>query len=279
MCAKSWNNSYPSFQFSIHSSISFRQRNGTGTAEYNFEFWALHFAPKGILIPAVDNGTLKWSSEGVVTWAPTILNRVWTQQISLGFTNGIVLDHFMDWVLAWHKSHLYYQMFAAWNKLELTSDTKRYFEDTTCNTFTEGGLQELYRLGVRLSSEEVLCRTYVVFRTAGPLQAVGPFSLSDIEMRAYYGTLSTILDKFRDANVQKALEAIGVALAERRQPFAFVYDRDGKQYYKADLQKPYLSIWPMYLSQRMILPWQPVEEARHKECDPWGSSPQGTLVV
>jgi hypothetical protein len=263
----------------IHSSIGLKECSGNGSTVYTLEFWALHFNPKGLLIPAIENGTFKWSSEAIVTWAPMMSKKVWTNQVSLGFTSGKILSQFMDWVPKWHQSHRYYQMFSVWDGPELGADLQRYLNATTCDTFTEDGLAELHRLGAPLASEEVLCRTYVVMNTAGPLQPVGLFSPKRVEMLAYYDSLGTIFGEFENMTLRKTLELVGVTLMEKAEPFAFIYDRDSQKYYKAALRRPYLEPWPMYLSQRMVLPWQPQKDALTKECDPWGQAHESSVMV
>merc|ERR1711908_130756 len=102
-------------------------------------------------------------------------------------------------------------------------------------------------------------------------------SAEHLEMIAYYEALGTTLGKFKNMTLRKSLELMGVALMEKAKPFAFVYAREDNKYYKVALQSPYLEMWPMYLSQRMVLPWQSQEGAVLKECDPWGVSDDGNM--
>jgi hypothetical protein len=267
----------------IHTATGIRRRNSTEV--YTFEFWALHFNPTGVLIPRVENGTLHWSSEAIVTWTNHIVS-AWVHEELLGITTGKVLNGFMDWVPKWHQQHKYYQMFSVWNQPELGSTQQQYLKDTTCNTFTEDGFNELVRLGASLTSKDVLCRTYIVLNAAAPVQTVDQDSDADASKRLeellYYSALDTVFGEFKNMTVAKALELLGAAFMEKRAPAAFVYDRDGDTYYKALLKRPYMEVWPRYLSQRMVLPWQPKESANAKECDPWAAPlppPQSTVVV
>lgn len=265
----------------IHSAIGLRELNGT--KEMNIEFFALNFSPHGVVIPDISADKVKWSSEAVVAWDAFISSTEWPSHVPLGVTTGKVINRFFDWVPTWHQRHKYYELWSAWNQSELGPNVQRFFDDTTCNTFTEDAIHELYRLGAPLSSDATLCRSYFVFTTDGPLQRVEPGTLENFKMLAYYESLDGLLDKLSKKHIgrETILEIVGTIILEQVKPTAYIYDRESRRYYAVKLKPPHLELWPMYISQRMVLPWQPVAEARSKECDPWampviGSNRTGT---
>jgi len=253
----------------VHSSLTFKERNGS--AEANFEFWAEHFEPTGVLIPAMKDGKPQWRSEAVVTWAPDTPGKVWTTQVPLGSTDGRVLNKLMDYIHQWHQEHQYYQLFSVWNQPLLNSSLVRYLDDQSCNRFIEDTLNKLSELGARMHSDVLLCRTYVVLDADTPLLPVDQTvdKEGSAQMFSYYNSLDAALHKFHNMSIHQGVEVIATALSEKTRPYAFIYDRDKETYYKALLKRPYLELWPMYLSQRFSLPWQRGEDARTKECDPW----------
>jgi len=250
-----------------HTAIGLRARHGT--EEILLEFWALNFST-AVVVPDISNGQMHWSNEAVLTWLTAIDHTVWVDSTSLGVTNGSVVNKFMDWLPTWQKQHKYYELWSAWSEPQLGSSVQRFYDDSTCNRFTEDAIWQMHRLGASLSSDVLLCRNYFTFITNGPLQPVVG-TLAHVEMRAYYESFGAIVAKLggRDLGIKKLLEVMAMAFVEKHQPRAFIYDRDSDTYSYVNMVKPYLELWPMYIAQRMVLPWQTVDAAVSKECDPW----------
>lgn len=251
-----------------HSGIGLRERNGK--TEMNIQYWALDFYSGGMVIPRINDGTINWQSQTVLSYDPFISKKEWVHEIPLGMASGKVLNQLFDFVVEWHKTHLHYELWSAWNQTELGSNVQRIFSDVTCSTFTEDAINELYRLGAVLTSDAVLCRDYFVFNTDGPLEEVVPGTLNHREMLNYYKSLSDIAAPIKGKFVgpREILEVEAMITRQAFHHMSFIYDGNAQspKYYKVNLKWPYLTLWPRYMKQRMVLPWQSVNDAQSKEC-------------
>lgn len=262
-----------------HTALGFKRRNGP--EELMLEFFAVNLGAD-VVMPTIRDGRFDWRDHAVIAWLPNI-DEQWIEKVPLGVTNGTTLNAFMSWVPVWHDQHSSYELFSAWSDPELKKGMTRYFNETTCNTFVEEAIWELYKLGVQLSSSGVLCRNYFVFITKNFsfVESNGLHgSLQRFEMEAYYQALGAIRAKANHSHVplERWLEMAAVTVMEMLQPAVYLYNHPAGIYYFAKLDKPYMHLSPLYLNQRMVLPWQRAEDARLGECDPWASVDTFTSV-
>lgn len=159
-----------SFIFGLHHTAVALRKAG-GPDEIMLEFYALNFGP-GVVVPTIHNGVLVWPDKAVIGWKSVINSTEWPRQVSLGHVRGSVVNAFMDWIPTWLAAHGTYEVWSAWDGPALKSGMRRYYDETTCHTFTEAALASLYSLGAKLASTDVLCRNYVVLVSKGSIQPV-----------------------------------------------------------------------------------------------------------
>jgi len=250
-----------------HSALGFKEV-GSGKSEFRVGMYATTFG-MNLIAPGVTDGRFVWNDTAVLGWSAQITSSKWTTQIPLGYVSGSMLNNLMHWLVQWQSTHPTYNLFSAWNKPELSAETNIFFSDTQCHTFTEDSISELVRLGARLGSDTVLCRNYLAFvATEEPKPIMSTGSL--LNMVAYYGSVGHFLQ--RALHLEDISEFASMALEEFVEPVAFLHNGDVGIDYQVGLQYPFIGVLPTQLNQRMILPWQRIEDAVSGECSRWHRS-------
>lgn len=177
-----------------------------------------------------------------------------------------MLNKFMPWLMQWQHTHPTYKLLSAWNKPELSAETKMFFSDTQCHTLTQDSISELVRLGARLGSDKVLCRNYLALvanEEPKPVMSIG----SLLNMVHYYESVNHPLQRALES--RDISEFASMVLEEYNEPIAFLHNSNVGIDYQVGLQFPFLGVLPRQLNQRMILPWQRIEDAVSGECSSW----------
>lgn len=273
----------------LHTGITFKETCRKVNHCYTFEFWALDFTPNGLVVPEVRNGRPAWNNTAVVSWQAANPHRAWDdaeymQEVLVGYADGSTLNSFMGWVLDWSSMHKYYQLWNVWNSPIVGGErgsSQKFIDDTTCSRFTQDALTALATsYDVVMNSREVICRSYVTL-IAADVEDLRPDRIT--EVNDYFNDIQTLMKQVKKLTVDKALDVaeslLGSRIWESRSRFAYVYDRDNNIYHKAHLSSPYMSYEPVYLSQRMVLPWQRAEDANAQECYPFQGDEDRSILV
>lgn len=254
-----------------HSALAFEEVGGDG--QFHVEFYALQFGPS-IIAPAAQDGKLQWNDTAVIGWQPSLKKSEWPTQLKLGQVNGQVLNHFMEWIPAHLKHHPLYELWSVWSSVDLKQGIQRYFDDSTCHRFTEDALIELHRLGATLRSKDVLCRNYFTYVSDAPLLPVHD-APERANMMKYYGKLRNLfVDKHYYSKWQMMGDIFKYISEVQNESVAYV--KNGTEYFYAHLTSPFVGLRPQQGNQRMILPWQPLVDAKAGECTHWGFGLQNT---
>lgn len=273
----------------LHTGVTFKETCRKVNHCYTFEFWALDFTPNGLVVPEVRNGKPAWNNTAVVSWQAANPHRAWgdtgyIKEVHVGYADGSTLNAFMGWVLDWYSKHKYYQLWNVWNSPTIGGkggSSQRFIDDTTCSRFTQDALTALATsYNLPLDSREVICKSYVTL-LATDVEALSSNHIT--EVNDYFNDIQALVKVAKTPTVVKALDEVESLLDSRmwrsRPRFAYVYDRDRNIYHKAHLTSPYMAFEPVYISQRMVLPWQRAEDANAQECYPFQGYENRTILV